>query len=290
MYHMAKSDSRKILCILAVIVSAMTPPFLYAETIVINEVMFNPDGDENAREYVELINLSEEPVSLEGFIIGDGTGFDAIIPAQENQWTVPAGSFALIVDPDYFDSGELYEGIPPDTPLFTVGDKAIGSRGLSNSTAEPVSLISSAGDTLSVITYSLDCPPGHSWERIIPESGGAGTNFAPSVKTGGTPGRSNSVTPSAYNPALDEGSIRFIPPNPRMGEELRIAVSYRNNGLEPVSEAEVAVRLAPDTHIGAVSFTEEVKPGEVSPEAYLYLDAVRRSSRGTTFFHCIRGF
>lgn len=274
MYNLKTGDSLRIIYILAVIVSMVTPTFLYAETVVINEVMFNPDGNENAREYVELFNLSVEPVSLEGFIIGDGTGFDNIVPVKENEWTVPGKSFALIMDPDYFDSGELYEGIPSDTPIFTVVDKAIGLRGLSNSAAEPVSLISGAGDTLSVVTYSLDCPPGHSWERIMPEGEDTITNFAPSVKTGGTPGQNNSVTPPAHNPAMEEGSIRFIPSSPHMGEALRIAVSYRNKGLEPVSGVEVTVRLEPDIHIGTVSFAEELEPGEVSPEASLYFEAV----------------
>ncbi|MFC1694029.1 lamin tail domain-containing protein, partial [Candidatus Latescibacterota bacterium] len=131
-------------------------------TVVINEVMFNPDGNENAREYVEILNLSGEPVSLEGWIVGDGTGFDLIVPFKEGVWNIPADSFGLIMDPDYFEAGEPYSGIPGNIPLFTVIDKAIGSRGLSNSAAEPVYLISDGGDTLSVVTYDTDCSPGHS--------------------------------------------------------------------------------------------------------------------------------
>lgn len=242
--------------------------------LVINEIMFNPDGDENAREFVELFNLSEEPVSLEGFIIGDGAGFDSIIPAREGSWIVPAGAYALILDPDYFDAGEPYGDIPADTPLFTVNDKAIGSRGLSNSKAEPVCLISDAGDTLSVVTYSLDCPPGHSWERIVPYGGDNPENFAPSDSPDGTPGRTNSVTPPAQNPVLEKGLFRFTPLDSRMGESIDIMVSYRNGGLETVSGVEVVVQLFPDITVGSVFFPEEVSPGRISTEKSLGLDNV----------------
>ncbi|HDY89291.1 MAG TPA: lamin tail domain-containing protein, partial [bacterium] len=165
----------------------------FTQQLVISEVMFNPNGNENAREYVELLNLSDEVMSLEGFLIGDGTGFDAIKPAVGESWTVPPGSFGLIVDPDYFTADDPYN-IPAGTPLFTVDDKAIGNRGLSNSTAEPVYLISAHGDTVSMVYYSLDCPPGHSWERIIPSGSDSIDNFKPSKEEDGTPGQKNSVT------------------------------------------------------------------------------------------------
>ena len=270
-----------VLLFLSVIVSTRFSPVLSAtpggspvRVPVISEIMFNPDGDENAREYVELFNLSGEPVSIEGYLIGDGTGYDEIIPAQDGGWIVPPGAYALILDPDYFDTGDPYEAIPLNTPLFTVSDKAIGSRGLSNSVAEHVSLISGAGDTLSAVTYSLDCPPGHSWERIRAESDDAMSNFGPSREPGGTPGQLNSVTPPAYNPALDETSLRFVPSDPRMGDTLKMAVSYRNAGSEAVSEVDVAIFLLPGIHVGTVTFSASVEPGTVSPEETLSLDCV----------------
>jgi len=270
-----------VLLFISVIVSARFSPVLSASpgdspalVLVISEIMFNPDGDENAREYVELFNLSGEPVSIEGFLIGDGAGYDEIVPVQDVGWIVPPDAYALILDPDYFDAGEPYEGIPIYTPLFTVSDKAIGSRGLSNSVAEPVSLISGAGDTLSAVTYSLDCPPGHSWERIVPGGSDTMSNFGPSRERGGTPGQLNSVTPPACNPALDGTSLRFVPSDPRMGDSLEIAVSYRNAGREAVSGVDVVVILLPDIHIGTVTFSANVEPGTVSPEERLSLDSV----------------
>ena len=169
-------------------------PVSAAQDIVITEVMFNPDGDENAREYVEVMNRSDTGVSLAGWLIGDGAAWDEIIPVAGGNPILPAGAYALILDPDYFTVDDPYPDIPPETPLFTVEDKALGSRGLSNSAAEPVSIITAAGDTASVVHYDIDCPPGHSWERIMPDGGDGPDNFTPSIIPGGSPGRANTVT------------------------------------------------------------------------------------------------
>ncbi|MFC1489988.1 lamin tail domain-containing protein [Candidatus Latescibacterota bacterium] len=190
-----KTSSQAIICIAAVItVILIAPAFSLSQTIVISEIMFNPDGNENAREYVEILNLTEDDMSLEGFSIGDGEGFDTIIPAPDEDYIVPAGSYALIIDPDYFTAGEEYTLIPPGTPLFTVDDSAIGNRGLSNSTAETVSLISDSGDTLSAVSYSLDCAAGYSWEKILPGGSETIDNFKQSLVRDGTPGRENSAS------------------------------------------------------------------------------------------------
>ncbi len=174
-------------------------------TLVISEIMFNPDGDENAREFVEIVNLSDAPVSLEGCRIGDGAAFDTLIPVRNDLRVIPGQGYALILDPDYFAAGEPYSGIPEATPLYTISDKAIGSRGLSNSNPEPVYLLSAAGDTLSLVRYPADCPPGHSWERIIPWGGDSPENFRPSRSPEGTPGLPNSVTPPGRNPVTPWG-------------------------------------------------------------------------------------
>jgi len=241
--------------------------------IVISEIMFNPDGDENAREYVEILNCSSAALSLEGWKISDGSGFDAIVPAGGGGWEVSGLSYALILDPDYFTGSELYD-IPENTSLFTVVDSAIGDRGLSNSTAETVSLISVSGDTLTAVTYALDCPEGHSWERVMPGGGDGPDNFLPSRVAGGTPGLCNSVTPAENNPALDENSLRFIPPHPTMGDDIEIVVSYRNAGLEPSSVVSVAVWIEPDITVGTAVFSHAVEPSGYADETIIGADGL----------------
>ena len=242
--------------------------------IVISEIMFNPNGNENVREFVEILNVSSGPVSLEGYSIGDGTGFDLLVAVSEGEWSVQAGSYALIMDPDYFTSDEQYDTLPEGIRLYTVGDKALGSRGLSNSTAEPVYLISAGGDTLSVVRYSLDCPPGHSWERILPNGGDSVDNFTPSKTIDGTPGRPNSALPPVNNPALDESSLRLYPDYPEMGDRIEIGVNFINKGLDPVKDVTVSVTVLSGFFSGSVHFTGEVSPGERSPEAAVFIESI----------------
>ena len=245
-----------------------------ADTLVISEIMFNPAGDENAREFVEIVHVSSGPVSLEGFSIGDGSGYDELRIAGDT-WFVSPGQYALILDPDYFDADEQYERIPDTVPIFTVSDKAIGLRGLSNSAEETVSLISAGGETISAVRYSLDCPPGHSWERILPEGGDGADNFAPSKAEHGTPGRQNSVLPPPRNPSLDGHSLRFSPEEPVMGERVEIALTFLNSGLETVSGITVSVMLLPDIPLGSVLFSDNVSYGERSSEKALVIDTIQ---------------
>ncbi len=241
---------------------------------VISEIMFNPDGNENAREFIEIFNRSGAPLSLEGWIIGDGEGFDPLVPAGEGGWIIAPGGFAVVVDPDYLTAGEPYDPITADTPLFTVPDQALGSRGLSNSVAEPVYLISAAGDTLSRVLYSIACPPGHSWERVRPYDGDDEGNFLPSLEKDGTPGGANSVTPPSRNPALTAASLRFASSSPLPGEPFGLLLSYRNDGLSPVSDVRVSVRMLPDVTVGTAVFPDTVLPGEDAPSVRLETPAL----------------
>lgn len=257
-----------IVTLLAAIVHAAATE----DNLVISEIMFNPTGDENAREYVELFNRSSAAASLEGCRIGDGTGFDTIVPAAGGTCIVPPGGYALVMDPDYFTANEPYDDIPDDVPLFTVTDKAIGDRGLTNSTAESVYLVSSRGDTLSVVRYDIECPEGRSWERILPWGPDSADNFSPSATEQGTPGRQNSVLPPQRNPSLDKHSLSFNPPLPQPGETIELLVNYRNSGLEPLSDVQVAVTLLPDLSLGSVLYPETVQQGERSSAARITFD------------------
>ena len=229
--------------------------------VVISEVMFNPDGNENAREFVELHNTGDAPVSLEGCRIGDGTAFDDLVTVDGGGCVVLPGGFALVFDPDYFDSGEFYDGIPAQTVLLTVTDSAIGQRGLSNSTPERVALVSASGDTLSAVTYDISCPAGQSWERILSDDS---ADFAPSLAPGGTPGRPNSVTPAQRDFALASDLVTWSPESPAMGGDVYISVRVKNTGREDAIPAPVDIVMLPETLLGHLSFDTPVAPGSIS--------------------------
>lgn len=256
--------------------------------VVVNEVMFNPDGNENAREYVELLNRSDAPVSLEGWVIGDGAGFAPLVPADRGGWTIPAGGYALVMDPDYFTDDEPYESIPSGTPFFTVSGSAIGSRGLSNSTAEPVTLIAASGDTVSIVVYDIACPAGHSWERIRPGGGGDPGNFAPSADIDGTPGQANSVLPPIRYALLDSALVRIVPASPVMGGAVELYIACRNNGLGVLERFTARIEIPPGTEAGTVTFTGPVPPGEITGDASVFVGGIAGGRLGA-LVHTVEG-
>jgi hypothetical protein len=100
-----------------------TPPAL--PPLVITEVLANPAGAEPAQEFVELRNLGDEELSLEGLSIADARGSDAL-PAT----TLGPGGYALIVT-SAFMPGSADVAPRAGTPLVRV-DTRIGTDGLSN--------------------------------------------------------------------------------------------------------------------------------------------------------------
>jgi hypothetical protein len=101
-----------------------TPPAL--PPLAITEVLANSAGAEPAQEYVELRNLGDEELSLEGLSLADARGSDAL-PAT----TLGPGAYALVVTSAFMPGGA---DVAPraGTQLIRV-DTRIGTDGFSNS-------------------------------------------------------------------------------------------------------------------------------------------------------------
>jgi len=176
--------------------------FWLFSAVCINEIMTNPLGSsgvgspEDRNEFVEIFNIGPDAVDLNGWQITDFDAVDEIVPfyslsADSNSVLMP-GEFALVMDPEYVDTGENYMpyGVP-SCLLLTVGNTTIGN-GLANT--DPIALISPDGDTVSTYYYPLSPADGISVERVYPYTGDVPENWnlCESV-SGSTPGRENSV-------------------------------------------------------------------------------------------------
>jgi len=176
--------------------------FLLCSAVCVNEVMSNPLGSsgvgspEDRNEFVEIFNMGPETVDLSGWTITDFDAIDEIVPFEAlsgdfNSLLLPGG-YALIMDPEYVDSGEDYMpyGVP-SCLLLTVGNTTIGN-GIS--TTDNIALISSEGDTISTYYNPFDPGDGISVERVYPYNGDVSENWkACGDVSGSTPGRQNSV-------------------------------------------------------------------------------------------------
>ena len=113
---MSKKQLVSILVTAALFGHAM--PLVLADTsptLVISEVLANPSS-ETTDEFIELYNASDQPADLNGWHFTDGDALDEIIAwdplahggipgAATNTTTIPARSYAVILDPDYNGGG-----------------------------------------------------------------------------------------------------------------------------------------------------------------------------------------
>ena len=155
-----------------------------AITLAINEIMANP-VDESTGEFVELYNYGGSPMDAAGLVIDDGDSTDVLAGWQDGPTAVPAGGYAVILDPGY--DGEY--DIPAGAILLTVASsKTIGS-GLANS--DPVFLRDPATN-LPIDSYSFPFNAGNgvSVEKDSVEEGDVTGNWR-SSPCGNTPGKEN---------------------------------------------------------------------------------------------------
>ena len=135
--------------------------------VVISEVMFDPKGSEFYDEFIELQNVGDIAVDLDGWRVGDGNEVDALV-ARDQVTLLSPGGFALILDSGYFDHSDSYQPLPPDVIVLTIEDATFGKGGFQNEGAERVLLVTAEGDTVGSALYVPGNPEGFSEEKIDP--------------------------------------------------------------------------------------------------------------------------
>lgn len=188
--------------------------------VVINEVMANPRGPdshahypEDRNEFVELYNLSDDTIDLQGWHLTDFDDTDSLAAwtdtlirsscphVRTGTTRLPPQSFAVILDPEYTDT--VPEGgyvqpyrLPDRVLVLRVGTTTIGN-GLAAS--DPLTLWSP--DSTDASTFGTwfggagDAGDGFSWERVEPGASDDDTAWARSIDLDGcTPGRANSIS------------------------------------------------------------------------------------------------
>jgi hypothetical protein len=159
---------------------------LSAYTLVINEVMSNA-STENTGEFIEIANVGSEPMELAGLVISDGDSDDTIEAYNSGTTIVPAGGYAVVLDPDYATD---YPTMPSGAITVTVGDARLGN-GLS--TNDPIQLLEDNGYVV-IDEWTIPFNPGDgvSVERVDVLSGNIVSNWVPSsCASGSSPGEGN---------------------------------------------------------------------------------------------------
>ncbi|MCP4727705.1 MAG: hypothetical protein GY863_21880 [bacterium] len=269
---------KTLYCFIAVFCAVMFC-FQYpcSSQVMINEIMFNPPGNENHNEYIEIINTGEGSIDLTGWVLSDSTSADKIIETGAGIILKP-GQYGLILDPDYFSNSSLYDTlINTGCLILTIDGSTFGSRGFSNSRAELVMLMSGSGDLISSHRYSTGNQDGFSDEKKIPYGVDNDADWADSENYLSSPGFRNSITPLDYDVTVD--SIMIDPCYPVAGRSSEIQVTVINTGFEPVQKASLIIFADIDRN-GAED------PGEMISETEL--DTVSLSEFGDSLVYICR--
>jgi len=202
----------------------------------LNEVVYDPDGADGGREFVEIHNGGTAAASLAGVRLQCANG--AVGEVWEGRWTggpadsISAGGVFLVVD-------QGWQGAPPD---------AVASLGLQNG-PDALRLLRD-GEVLDLLGYGdLDWPALY---EGLPHPGAPGDALA--RRPDGHDTDRNDLdwhvldvpTPGAPNyPAfgLEIVEVAAEPPNlAAPGDAVVVTVAYRGSGLSALPAAEVSLR------------------------------------------------
>ena len=220
--------------------------------LIFSEVMFSPTSGNN--EFIEIYNLSNtQSVDLNGYKIKYYTSTaDQIVDAGFGTTLLP-NSYAIIFENDYDLASGIYNGLVPANALvLKIADNYFGSTGMSNSSNRPLWLLNAANDSVDYYFYSVINPTAISDEKIILNHDSLQTNWTNSLVINGTPGFTNSVTPTNYD--LQISSLTFSPIIPIDGNDVTITAEVKNNGI--LSAVDYSIEIFNDVNkdsIGDIS-------------------------------------
>ncbi len=277
---------------------------------VITEVLCNP-LDEDLGEFIEIYYPGPGIFPLCGCYFTDGDALDCI-----SQWSeallidpdalygscIPAGRYALIMDPEYISGSQEYD-LAESTFVFTVENTTIGN-GLTGN--DPLTLYSMHGTAQVNVLSTYGTPLQYDDPLLCDDDGLDGIPFDPgeyhSVERkssdlpdeeycwavspeGGTPG-CPAVFADTADAAVD--SLILTPAQPLPGQPLQIASVVSNRGTSAAGGLEVTIfidsdadSLAQPDEICCIVLTDSIYPGGTdtvtvtvsAPEAGYYLAA-----------------
>ncbi|MBA4310056.1 MAG: hypothetical protein C0425_06930 [Chlorobiaceae bacterium] len=222
------------------------------DSLTFSEVMFNSSGTNN--EFIEIYNLSSQPVDLSNHRIKYSTATPDVIVSAGFGTILPARSYAVILEGDYDSLSGIYNAlIPPSALRLRISDNAFGASGLANTEARQLWIIRGTTDTLETYTYSANNATGISDEKIILSKNNLASNWLNSLVLNGTPGAKNSVTPLLFDVAVSR--INILPAVPIQGNNVSISAIVRNLGANNADNFNVTIFN--DTNFDSVGTVQE---------------------------------
>ncbi|MCX6786131.1 MAG: lamin tail domain-containing protein [Candidatus Komeilibacteria bacterium] len=235
--------------------------------IIINEIMYNPQGSDTGREWVEILNVSTST----SFTIDShwrfNDGSNHLVSVVQGNNVFSAGQHAVLADnPNLFLTDYPgYQGILLDTVMSL------------NNTADTLTLSVASGQNLfATTTYQTawgGSDNGYSLERI-----NLSENWQQSFVSGGTPGTVNSQAPTPVNEATDTLPILNATSTENVTQATTTAQTQNNmpadNSNSPATSIMV-LGYSPDILINEVLPNPEGSDNETE-----FIELYNRSSQG----------
>lgn len=167
---------KKFITYAFIIMFALSAPVLAHAAVVINEIMYDLDGTDTDREWVEIFNNGSAAVNLSGYKFFEANTNHSLTPETES--SVPAGDYAVIVD--------NIAKFRADWPNFS-GIIFDSSFSLSNDPGETLAIKDATNTIVDQVTYTAD-PSGAGAGKSLQKNGDSWVIAAP------TPGATNATS------------------------------------------------------------------------------------------------
>ncbi len=158
--------------------------------VVINEVMYNPQGSDTGNEWIEIYNTSLSDINLTDWRFYEATT-NHVLSLEQGDWILPVDSYAVI--------GDNAEKFLINNPNFkgTIFDSSFSL----NNTSETIALKDNESNIIDEITY-LDSKGGDNNNKSIERQNNE--NWTESSLEGGTPGAQNSDGKSSHTKTSED--------------------------------------------------------------------------------------
>ncbi len=167
---------------LALVAPLALVPLMAFGQVIVSEIMYNPAGSDDGREWVEAQNIGEASIDISGWRFFEGNANHKLLIVQGNTYLQPGGFAVLASNPSAFLL---------DFPGFA-GTLFDSSFSLNNTSGETLALKDGKGVVVSEVNYkpvwgaggdgnSLQLISG-SWIASAPTPGKANVYLPPPVK------------------------------------------------------------------------------------------------------------
>lgn len=235
-----------------------------SENLVISEIFYNPPGQLETAEFLELMNVSDEPVSLAGVSFGRGLTY----VFSENDILAPGERVLLVSDLAGFES------------VYGSGLPVIGVySGRLDNGGETLLLVNSEGETIQEFRYNDRLPwpeksdgDGYSLTLMSPGSSrdsGDPASWRSSVAQGGSPGGSDAIPFSGTN---SDELLEYALVDPMNGIMASIQRIDEDGIAGDYLVAEVLTKTATDDANLSVEFSADLASWQSGVAVYLGSD------------------